>query len=59
MQWVYRSIVNQIETPDGKFWDNIVSILLQPWGSISHNGFLGGDQFKFEQPGGVIKVGFY
>ena len=27
-QWVYRSIVNLLETPDWKFWDNMHTISL-------------------------------
>ena len=36
-----------------------VSVLLEPRGSIFHYGFLGGVLFKFEQTGGVFKVGVY
>ena len=36
-----------------------VSVPLEPRGSIFNYGFLGGVLFKFEQPGGVFKVGLY
>ena len=48
-------------TKTGKIYTCIltVSVLLEPRGSIFHYGFLGGVLFKFEQPGGVFKVGLY